>query len=236
MELRITPELKRIWDQTLAQLTGAAVQCLAVTIFFIVTAGAYWAESATAMVAARRWQVIIAVFFFVAFVWFIHKYTYFRWRAFPVTLTAYMMLMLAADLLLPYGLAFREWPAVGYMTLPWGERVVDLRPQQVTAWFYAWWGGILAVFIYGGYACVRHYRDHGRRRAIALLVGLGSFFALWCITVATQHRMIVFVNLAEIGFLAIVVVMSFALTRELRERERRLNLVIDNVPAAVSNL
>ena len=100
-------------------------------------------------------------------------------------------------------------------------------------WFYAWWAGLLAIFLYGGYAGARHYRDHGRRRAVSWLAGLGFFFVLWCTTVAIQHRLIAFVNLTEFGFLAIVVVMSFALTRELRERERRLNLVIDNVPAAV---
>jgi PAS domain S-box-containing protein len=210
-----------------------AFQCLTAMFFFVVAAGAYQAETAAALIAARRWQVTLGVIFLLAFVWFIHKHTYLRGRALPLAFCAYLALMLAANLLLPYGLAFREVPVLEYLTLPWGEQVVDPRPHQVHGWFYAWWTGLLAVFIYGGYAGTRHYRDRGRSRAAAWLVGLGTFFIFWCVTVAIQYRLIAFVNLTEFGFLAIVVVMSFAFTRELRERQRRLNLVIDNVPAAV---
>ena len=93
-----------------------SAQCLTAMFFFIVAAGAYRAETAAALIAARRWQVTLGGFFLVAFVWFIHRHTYSRWRALPVALGAYLALMLAANLLLPYGLVFREVPVLESLT------------------------------------------------------------------------------------------------------------------------
>lgn len=210
-----------------------ALLCFAVAFHVIAKAGAYHADSAQALVALRRWEASGGLVFFAVLPWFVAEYTGVRPRWLLAALSGIFTVVFAANLVLPYGGQFTELPRLEYMSLPWGEQIVDLRVHQRSAWHNAAWMGIALVFTYGFYACTRQYHAgvHARARTLALALALFGVFAF--VNWVTNHGYIQFTHTAEFGFLSLVVVMSLGLTRELREGERRLQAVLDYVPAAV---
>jgi two-component system, LuxR family, sensor kinase FixL len=210
-----------------------ALLCLAVAFHVVAKAGAYHADSAQALVALRRWEASWGLTFFALLPWFVAEYTGIRPRGLLAALSGIFMVVLAANLVLPYGGQFAELPRLEYMTLPWGEHVVDLRVHQRTPWHNAAWVGIALVFAYGFYACTRQYRGGAKARALTLTLALALVGAFAFVNWLTNHGVIRFTHTAEFGFLSLVIVMSLGLTRELREGERRLRAVLDHVPAAV---
>src|SRR5262249_10879875 len=107
------------------------------------------------------------------------------------------------------------------------------RANLPGAWHFAWWCGLFSVFAFGLLSCFRHCRGFERRRGIALASGLMFFLVCLVLQFAISYHLIAFTNFAEYGLLALILQMSFAMTKELRESERRLKLVLDNVPVAV---
>jgi PAS domain S-box-containing protein len=210
-----------------------ALLCLAVAFHVIAKAGAYHADSAQALVALRRWEASWALIFFALLPWFVAEYTGIRSRGLLAALSGIFMAIFVANLVLPYGAQFAELPRLGHMTLPWGEQIVDLRLHERTPWHNAAWVGMALVFVYSFYACTRQYRRGALGRACTLTLALTLFgvfvFGNWL----SNHGVIQFTHTAEFGFLSLVIVMSLGLTRELREGERRLQSVLDHVPAAV---
>jgi two-component system sensor kinase FixL len=210
-----------------------ALLCLTVSLYVIAKADAYHADSVQSLIALRRSEGTWAMVFFAVLPWFIAEYTGVRPRGLLVTLSGLFVVILVANLLLPYGAQFVERPHLEYMTLPWGEQVVDLRVHERSVWHNAAWVGLAIVFAYSFYACSRRdRRTHGRAPTLALAMGLFGVFVL--VNWLTNRGLIPFTHTAEFGFLSLVVVMSLGLTRELRESERRTQAVLDNVPAAVS--
>jgi PAS domain S-box-containing protein len=211
-----------------------ALLCFAVAFHVIAKAGAYHADSAQALVSLRRWEASWALIFFALLPWFVAEYTGIRPRGLLVVLSGIFVVVLAANLILPYGGQFSELPQLEHMALPWGEQVVDLRVHQRSAWHNAAWVGIALIFAYSFYACTRQYRRGMQGRACTLMLALALFGAFAFVNWLTNHGFLHFTHTAEFGFLSLVVVMSLGLTRELREGESRLRSVLDHVPAAVS--
>jgi two-component system sensor kinase FixL len=210
-----------------------ALLCFAVAFHVIAKAGAYQADSAQALVALRRWEASWALVFFALLPWFVAEYTRIRPRALLAALSGIFVVVLAANLVLPHGAQFVDLPRLQYMTLPWGEQVVDLRAHQRTLWHDAAWVGIALVFAYSFYACTRQYSKGAFARACTLTLALVLFGVFVFVNWLTSHGVIQFIHTGEFGFLSLVIVMSLGLARELREGESRLQSVLDHVPAAV---
>ena len=210
-----------------------AALCVLISCYVIARAGSYRADSALLMVAARRLEASFALVFFAVFPWFIAQYSGLRQRWPLAGMSTLFAAVLAANLLLPYGVTYVDLPEFRTMTLPWGEEVADLRVPRRGAWYAVAWLGILLVFAYTIYACVRQYRQGAHRRALALAIGAGVFIASTLFTLAVHFGLVRSFLTSEFGFVALVIVMTFSLTREMRERERRMLALFDNVPAAV---
>lgn len=210
-----------------------ALLCLLVACYVIAKAGAYVADSAEMLVAMRRVEITFVVMLFPVLTWFIGEYTGDRSRWLAVSISGFFFVILVANLLLPYGIQFIEFPRLERLALPWGEQIVDLRVHRRSAWHNAGWLGIAAVFAYGIYSCVRQYRDGAHRRPLTLALALALFGLFVLLNRLINHGFIPFAHVAEFGFLSLVGVMSHGLTRELRESERRIQAVLDNVPAVV---
>jgi len=210
-----------------------AFLCFMVALYVLAKAGVYRAESAHALVAMRRWEVSCGLVFFSVLPWFISEYTGVRPRGFLAALSGFFLVVFVANLVLPYGGAFVELPQLERIALPWGEQVVDLRVYRPSAWYEATWVGLALIFLYSFYACTRQYRRGMRRRARTLLLAMALFAAFVFINLLINHGVIQFAHTGEFGFLSLIVVMGLGLTIELRESERRLQAVLDNVPAAV---
>ena len=210
-----------------------AFLCLMAALYVLAKTGVYRAESAQELVTMRRWEVSCGLVFFAVLPWFIGEYTGIRPRGFLAALSGLFMVVFVANLLLPYGGAFVELPQLEHIALPWGEQVVDLRVYRPSAWYGVTWVGLALIFLYSFYACARQYRRGMQRRARTLLLAMALFAAFVFINLLINHGVIQFAHTAEFGFLSLVVVMGLGLTVELRESERRLQAVLDNVPAAV---
>ena len=210
-----------------------ALLCAFGAVFFLGTGQAYRAGSAEAIIAVRRWQMGAGIAFIGLLPWFIAEYCRIASRALPLALSAWLAMVFLAHVLLPLGIEYTALPPYTQMTLPWGERVLDLRGRPGGPWHYAWWFGIFAVFAFGLNASLRHLGGSERPRGAALAAGLGIFLGCLVLQFAVNQRWLEFANVGEFGLLALILQMSLALTRELRENERRLQLVVDKVPAAV---
>jgi PAS domain S-box-containing protein len=210
-----------------------ALLCLLAGAYIAAKAGAYQAASAPALVTLRRWELSAGALAMAALPWFVGHYTGWQPRWLLISLSAGMLAVMAANLVLPYGIAYVSLPTLRHFTLPWGEQVVDQRLFLRGAWFQFFWLDICLVFAYSAYACVRHYRGGARHQAVMLARGLGLFMALTLFNIVVDGGLVHFTHTAEFGFMALVLTMSLTLTRELRESEHRMQAVLDHVPAVV---
>jgi PAS domain-containing protein len=169
---------------------------------------------------------------FPALAWFVADYTRVRPKRFLTGLSLFFALIFTVNLALPYGVNFTQLPEFRSITLPWGEQVADLRPHN-GAWFNAGWAGMLTTLAFCIVACVQQYRRGARRRATTLALALGIFLVFLLTNQAVNHGLLKFTRTAEFGFIALVIVMSLGLSRELRDSGRRMKDVLDNVPAIV---
>lgn len=210
-----------------------AALCVAVTAYILVRAGAYQAQTVEALVALRKWEVVGVCLIFAIFAWFIAGFTGVRPRRFLLALSVFWGLILAANLILPYGAQFADLPRLTYFDLPWGERVVDLRVFQPSLAHKIALLGVLAVMAFGVHASIDQYRRGLKRRARSLAWALGIFFSFILFNWATNWGIIDFIHLSEFGFLAMLVMMDLEMTLESRNDKRRMRDVLDHLPVAI---
>lgn len=178
--------------------------------------GAYRVESSEELVALRRWELSMAALFFGVFPWFVAQYTGMRKILPPVLLSACWALLLAGDLTLPYGISYNELPVLQHLTLPWGERVVDLRMDQHSAWQQFGWLCVLLNFAYGVYACARQYQCGDARQALSCALGLSVFLIFVLVNLVVNFGVVQFTHTAEFGFVALILLMNTAWSRQVQ--------------------
>jgi PAS domain S-box-containing protein len=210
-----------------------ALLCLLAMAFNLARAGAYQTQTAQALVELRRWEVLAGSMFLSLFPWFIANYTGIRPRKLLVGLTAFWVLIIAVNLILPYGIQFTDQPVLAHFTLPWGERVVDLREDQPGFWLNLSWAGIFAVMSYSLYACIRQYRVGMKKRARPLANALTVFFCFILFDALVDWRLVEFVNMTDFGFLGMMVLMDMEMLSESRDQYRRMSAILDHMPVAI---
>jgi PAS domain S-box-containing protein len=211
-----------------------AALCFWVAMYVIAEAGAYRAETAQALIALRRWELLFGTLVAGTYVWFIASYTDAKRRWVPAALSTLLVVLgLVVNFALPYGLSYMSLPVLSHLRLPWGEQVVDLRVHQRGAWHVVLWLAVVAVFVWSIHACVQLYRRGIHRRAFTLGLATAFFLAFASFNEIVNFGLVPFVHTAEFGFLGAVFVMGLGLTHELREREQRQQAILDNVPAVV---
>ena len=193
-----------------------ALLCLVVTFYVLAKTGAYRAGTAAELVSLRRWEASLGIVVIALLPWFAMAYTGMRQHALPAALTVLAVIFLTANLILPYGISFIELPTLSHLSLPWGEQVADLRVHQRSVWFVAGWLSILMNFLFTGFVCARQYRQGQQRKALALALALGVFLAFVLFNQAVNYGLVNFTHTAEFGFIALVLLMSAALSGELR--------------------
>jgi PAS domain S-box-containing protein len=193
-----------------------ALLCLTVTSYVLVKAGTYRAETAVELVMMRRWEVSLGIVIIGLLPWFVMAYAGLHRRLLPALLSMLLAVFLIANLLLPYGLTFVGLPTLDHIMLPWGEQVVDLRVHQRSLVFNAGWVAILLNFAFAVFVCLRQYRHGEQRKALALALALGVFLAFVLFNQVVNYGWVNFTHTAEFGFIALVLLMSAALSSELR--------------------
>jgi signal transduction histidine kinase len=198
-----------------------ALLCATIAVYVIAKAGAYQADTAGMLVRQRRWELSLAMVAFVLLPWFVWEYTGRQSRWSPLALSLCMGVVLMANLLLPFGVAFTQFPELARVSLPWGEQVADLRAYQGGMWYQIAWAGMLLVFIYCLYASWRQYRRGEKRQALTMTIAISVFMVFVLFNRLVNEGIINFIHTAEFGFLALLFVMhqGLAHTRKL-ESER----------------
>lgn len=217
-----------------------ALLSLLATLYVLAKLGAYRAGSAQALVDMRRIEVFFGSLTIGVLPWFVAAYSKLQPGRWLWVLSVGMGAAVVANLVLPYGLTFVELPAFHRVVLPWGETVADLRVHQRSVWFLAGWVVILLCFVYSAYACARQYQRGEHRRATALAVALGVFLSFVLFNQIVNFGLVEFTHTAEFGFIALVLLMSRALSRELRESgealkdsEARFRSLVEQSPFSI---
>jgi diguanylate cyclase (GGDEF)-like protein/PAS domain S-box-containing protein len=220
-----------------------ALLSLAVSLYVLAKLGAYRADSVQTLVDMRRAEFSFIVLIFSALSWFAAAYTGEWSRPWLTVLNTWVIVLFVANLVLPLGIFFVQEPEVQRLVLPWGERVTDLRVHQRGAWFYAALSGVLLSFVHAGQVCVRQYQRGERGRAKAFALALAVFVSLIMFNQAVNFGHIEFVHTAEFGFIALVLLMSRALGRELRQHadalkdsEARFRSLVEQSPFSIQML
>jgi len=207
--------------------------CLLAAALTLARAGAYQAQTAQTLVEMRRWEVLAGSLLLALFPWFIAKYTGIRSRKLLVGLTVFWILIIAVNLILPYGIQFADLPVLKNFTLPWGERVVDLRADQPGFWLNLTWMGIFVVLSYSLYACLAQYRLGVKRKAISLAKALIVFICFILFDALVDWRVVEFINVTDFGFLSMLMLMDVNFLTESRDQYRRMSGLLDHIPLAV---
>jgi len=210
-----------------------AALCAVVLAYILVRADAYQAVTAESLVMLRRWEVVGVCLIYMIFPWFIAGFTGVRPRWFLIAMTVFWILILAVNLILPYGAQFANLPTLTYFDLPWGERVVDLRVVQPSPVHNIALLAILAIMAFGVHACIDQYRRGQKNRALSLAWALGVFITFILLNWAANKGIIDFIHLSEFGFLSLLVMMDLEMTRESRDNKRRMRDVLDHLPVAI---
>jgi PAS domain S-box-containing protein len=210
-----------------------AALCGVAMAYILVRAGAYQAHTVEALVALRKWEAAGVCLIYMIFPWFIAGFTGVRPRRFLIAMTVFWGLILAANLILPYGAQFADLPTLTHIDLPWGERVVDLRVFHPSLVHKIALLGVLAVMAFGVHASLDQYRRGLKMRARSLAWALGIFFSFILFNLAANWRIVDFIHLSEFGFLAVLVMMDLEMMRESRNDKRRMRDVLDHLPVAI---
>ena len=210
-----------------------ALLCLVMVAYLVAKASAYQADSVRALVEGRRWEATLSLLLFAIFPWFVRTYTRLTPLWLPTVLSLVLTVVLVANVLLPFGANYVERPELAHVTLPWGEEVADLRVHRRGGWHNAGWLGFMLVFAYGLHASWQQHRRGEHRSARTLATAMAVFMAFMLFNQLVNRGLVEFPHTAEFGFLALLLVMSLGMTRALRETERRMQTILDQVPALV---
>lgn len=193
-----------------------AVLSLTITAYVLAKLTAYSAGSTDVLVGARRVELSFAALALAILPWFVAAYTDEKRRLLLWVHSGLGAAVFVVNIWLPYGISFIESPTLHYLTLPWGEQVVDLRVHQRSIWHNAAWVYVLLSFVVSAFLCVMHYQRGAKRRAIILAVALGVFLAFVLFNRVVNLGLVNFTHTAEFGFIALIVLMSAALSHEHR--------------------
>ena len=206
---------------------------LFILVLLLAKAGAYQAQTPEALVSLRKLEGAAITLVFALFPWFVAEYTGIRPRRLLLGMTTFWVMIFVVNLSVPYGVQLVEFPELTYFTLPWGERVVDLRVLRHTLWHNLGVLGILAIMAFSVQACVAQYRHGQERRARSLAWGLGLFFGSILFNQAVNRGIIEFIHLSDFGFIAMLVMMDLEMTLESRTQKRQMADLLDRLPAAI---
>jgi signal transduction histidine kinase/DNA-binding response OmpR family regulator len=179
------------------------------------------ARSASAFITADRWSLMGYLLGELLFLWFVAFYTRVKPYLALVILSTPILLFIGIHLTSQATYLYSE--VTGYFTvsLPWGEEIT-IADVALTPWSnytpIIW----LSLFSFSIYALVRQYRRGEKQKAVFLGLALAIFAATIINDSLLDNGLITSIYLLQFGFVAIVMVMSLALSNEIIETEREL--------------
>jgi PAS domain S-box-containing protein len=155
-----------------------------------------------------------------------------RTHRYAVGLSALYVVLLIGNFFHPYSMLLSGPPVLQDFAFPWGE-IVTRSSTPPTSWYRLLWIAHGSTVVYLSASIVDLFRRGPRFRAWGLALSAGPFAASLVVNVLVSFGALNLPYIAPLGFLAMAVVMSTALTREWRRSHLRMQSVLDNVPAVV---
>jgi PAS domain S-box-containing protein len=164
--------------------------------------------------------------------WFVTLYANEARRSAAMFVSALYAIVLIGNFFQPYSMLLSGPPELGQVTYAWGESITRAKTPPA-AWAQMLWLSHVFLIGYLAYVCANLFRRGPRTRAWGLLAATAPFVVSLTLNLLVHFGAVNIPYTAAFGFLAMVVVMSAALTSEWRSISRRMQIVMDNVPAAV---
>jgi PAS domain S-box-containing protein len=190
------------------------------------------AKSPTEYQAAAWFSTSVSPLVFILVPWFVTYYADEPKRGFAAAVSSLYVVVLAGNFFQPYSMMLSAPPELAAVTLPWGEEITRTSTPP-SAWFELLWIAHGITIVYLLLACVRLFLRGPRFRAWGLALSAGPFALSLVVNILVRFGIVNFPYVAALGFLAMVLVMSIALTREWRRSHLKMQAVLDNVPAVV---
>jgi signal transduction histidine kinase/DNA-binding response OmpR family regulator len=179
------------------------------------------ARSASAFIAADRLSLMGLLLGELLFLWFVAFYTRVKPYLALVILSMPILFFIGVHLTSQATYLYTEVTGYFTATLPWGEEIT-IADVALTPWGnytpIIW----LSFFSFSIYALVRQFRRGEKREAIFLGLAIMIFAATIINDNLIDQGLITSIYLLQFGFVAIVMVMSLALSNEIMETEREL--------------
>lgn len=207
--------------------------CLAVVFAIFGRVSAYNANSVNAYISAMRWNLSFVAIGMMLFHWVIAGFSKVRPSPFLDGMTIIFGIMLIWNLVSPYTVQYSEITNLGLLHLPWNE-VVTVPVGRRNPFFLFIMFAILADFGYALYALrIAWHRDHSRT-TLAMMLAICIFLLTVVEGLAVRASLIHFIQLGWLGFLVMVITMSFVLSHDtqqrLRDSERRFRNLLEQSP------
>ena len=200
---------------------------------------AYQASTIADYVSALRWNLAFIFAAFILFHWFIAECTGVKPKRFLYGMTVLFSVLLIFNQFAPYTIQYSEVTRLTSLRLPWGEVISEPVARNSVA-FYIGSLAVLTDFGYALYALVVAWRREHRRTTLAMLLALGVFLLSAIEGIAVRADAIRFIHLGWFGYLAMIIMMSIALSREtqqrLQESERRFRSLVEQSPLSIQVL
>jgi signal transduction histidine kinase/DNA-binding NarL/FixJ family response regulator len=179
------------------------------------------ARSASAFIRADRLSLMGLLLGELLFLWFVAFYTKVKPYLALVILSMPILFFLGIHITSQATYLYTEVTDYFTAALPWGEEIT-IADVALTPWGnftpIIW----LSFFSFSIYALVRQFRRGEREEAVFLGLAITIFAATIINDNLLDEGLITSIYLLQFGFVAIVMVMSLALSNEIMETEREL--------------
>lgn len=187
-------------------------------------------------VEALKWNIGFMLLFVVLFLWFVALYTGQYLKRFMIGLSAWFAVLIVVNQTLPNSIQYERVEKFYSHLLPWGERLARVEGNH-GYWVYAAVASIMVVFGYALHAMSRKYLKSRQFADMCMLCAISLLLGGASLGILVRLDIIHFVEPGPITILAMVIVMSVALTSEtqhrLRMSERRFRSLVEQSPFSI---
>ncbi len=187
--------------------------CLGAVIYIPMTLFEYYAESVEQYFVFLKVQMFGTGIFMLGLLQFTRSFAAINARIFTITMSIVILLFIAIRAFDPYTLTFTDVKGFTDFALFWGG-TVQILDARATVWMYIFMGIVYFLYAFIFYTAVKMFRRGDRRRAIPFMVSMGIFLVAIINDFLVASNVYTGLFLMEVGFIALIVLMSLFLTDE----------------------
>lgn len=185
---------------------------------------------------ALKWNLAAVLLMVPLFAWFIALHTNKFSRLFLVGTSVLFAVLFAVNLWQPDSLQYDQIEGIRTLRLPWGETVTR-GIGHTGFWFHINSIGTILVLLFALYALGGMYRRNRQRTDLWMFLAAGLLLLTGLEGILARLSTIDFIEMGPIGIMAMVVVMSMAVSIDIQQRlrnsERNFRTLFQNLPTSM---